>query len=169
MHLGWSDRFRVGCDTRLNAVRRAIGDSGAEQRLIRTFPRKGVRFVGVVTETAAEAAVAARIVPPLETVPLALPDKPSIAVLPFVNMSSDPEQEYFVDGITEDVITALAKWRWFFVIARNSSFTYKGRPTDVVRLLRYGGPRMTAGVGGETSDGWRARKVSNPQKTQQRK
>jgi adenylate cyclase len=125
--------------TRLNAARKAIGDSGAEQRLIRTFPRKGVRFVGVVTETAAQPA--ACIEPPLHTVPLALPDKPSIAVLPFVNMSSDPEQEYFVDGITEDIIAALAKWRWFFVIARNSSFTYKGQPTDVARAGRELGVR----------------------------
>jgi adenylate cyclase len=58
---------------------------------------------------------------------LSLPDKPSIAVLPFQNMSGDPEQEYFSDGISEDIITALSKLRWFFVIARNSSFTYKGK------------------------------------------
>jgi adenylate cyclase len=60
-----------------------------------------------------------------------LPDRPSIAVLPFGNMSGDPEQEYFADGIAEDVITALSKFRWFFVIARNSSFTYKGKTVDV--------------------------------------
>ncbi len=60
-----------------------------------------------------------------------LPDKPSIAVLPFANMSGDPEQEYFADGIAEDIITALSKFRWFFVIARNSSFTYKGSAVDV--------------------------------------
>ena len=58
---------------------------------------------------------------------LALPDKPSIAVLPFQNMSGDPEQEYFADGMVEDVITALSRARWLFVIARNSSFTYKGK------------------------------------------
>jgi adenylate cyclase len=63
--------------------------------------------------------------------PLALPDKPSIAVLPFDNMSGDPEQEYFSDGITEDIITALLKIRWLFVIARNSSFSYKGSSPDV--------------------------------------
>jgi class 3 adenylate cyclase len=57
---------------------------------------------------------------------LPLPDRPSIAVLPFANMSGDPEQEYFSDGITEDIITALSRFRWFFVIARNSTFTYKG-------------------------------------------
>ncbi len=66
--------------------------------------------------------------------PLPLPDKPSIAVLPFENMSGDPEQEYFADGIAEDVITALSRFRSLFVIARNSSFTYKGRAVDVTRV-----------------------------------
>jgi len=67
---------------------------------------------------------------------LALPDKPSIAVLPFQNMSGDPEQEYFADGISEDIITGLSKLRRFFVIARNSSFTYKGKAVDVKRVSR---------------------------------
>jgi adenylate cyclase len=62
-----------------------------------------------------------------ERLALPLPDKPSIAVLAFQNMSGDPEQEYFVDGMAEDIITALSRMRWLFVIARNSSFTYKGR------------------------------------------
>jgi TolB-like protein/class 3 adenylate cyclase/Tfp pilus assembly protein PilF len=70
-----------------------------------------------------------------------LPDKPSIAVLPFVNMSGDPDQEFFSDGITEDITTALSKVRWFFVIARNSSFTYKGRATDVKQVGRELGVR----------------------------
>src|SRR5207302_7769355 len=61
-----------------------------------------------------------------EPAPLPLPDKPSIAILPFQNMSGDPDQEYFADGIAEDIITALSKLRWFFVIARNSTFAYKG-------------------------------------------
>jgi adenylate cyclase len=64
---------------------------------------------------------------PVESPMLALPDKPSIAVLPFANMSGDPEQEYFADGMVEEIITALSRIRWLFVIARNSSFTYKGR------------------------------------------
>jgi adenylate cyclase len=71
-----------------------------------------------------------------ETAPRALPDRPSIAVLPFNNVSGDPEQEYFVDGITEDIITALSKWRWFLVIARNSSFAYKGKPIDLKEVGR---------------------------------
>jgi TolB-like protein/cytochrome c-type biogenesis protein CcmH/NrfG len=66
-----------------------------------------------------------------EKMALPLPDKPSIAVLPFANMSGDPEQEYFSDGITEDIITSLSRFRWFFVIARNSTFTYKGKTVDV--------------------------------------
>jgi TolB-like protein/class 3 adenylate cyclase/Flp pilus assembly protein TadD len=72
---------------------------------------------------------------------LALPDKPSVAVLPFVNMSGDPEQEYFADGITEDIITALSHHRWFFVIARNSTFVYKGRAVDVKQVARELGVR----------------------------
>src|SRR6266478_1413251 len=72
---------------------------------------------------------------------LALPEKPSIAVLPFANMSGDPEQEYFADGMVEDIITALSKVRWFFVIARNSTFTYKGRAVDVKQLGRELGVR----------------------------
>jgi adenylate cyclase len=71
-----------------------------------------------------------------------LPDKPSIAVLPFANLSGDPEQEYFVDGISEDIITALSHYRWFFVIARNSTFAYRGRPgIDVKQVARELGVR----------------------------
>jgi TolB-like protein len=67
---------------------------------------------------------------------LPLPDKPSIAVLPFVNISGDPEQEYFADGMVEEIITALSRIRWLFVIARNSSFTYKGQAVDVKQVGR---------------------------------
>jgi adenylate cyclase len=73
--------------------------------------------------------------------PLPLPDRPSIAVVPFTNMSGDPEQEYFADGIVEDIITALSRVRWFFVIARNSSFTYKGKPVDIRQVGRELGVR----------------------------
>ncbi|MGO8865267.1 MAG: adenylate/guanylate cyclase domain-containing protein [Alphaproteobacteria bacterium] len=72
---------------------------------------------------------------------LASPDKPSIAILPFQIMSGDPEQEYFADGISEDIITGLSKLRWFFVIARNSSFTYRGKAIDVKRVARELGVR----------------------------
>jgi adenylate cyclase len=70
-----------------------------------------------------------------------LPDKPSIAVLPFANMSGDPEQEYFVDGMIEEIITALSRIRWLFVIARNSSFTYKGQAVDIKQVGRELGVR----------------------------
>ena len=73
--------------------------------------------------------------------PLPLPDRPSLAVLPFTNMSGDPEQEYFADGVVEDIITALSRVRWFFVIARNSSFIYKGRSVDIRQVGRELGVR----------------------------
>src|SRR5205823_12998975 len=72
---------------------------------------------------------------------LPLPDKPSIAVLPFQNMSGDPEQEYFADGMVEEIITALSHIRWLVVIARNSTFTYKGQAIDVKRVGRALGVR----------------------------
>ena len=78
---------------------------------------------------------------PASPPPLPLPDKPSIAVLPFANMSGDPEQEYFADGMVEEIITALSRIRWLFVIARNSSFTYKGRAVDVKQVGRELGVR----------------------------
>jgi adenylate cyclase len=73
--------------------------------------------------------------------PLLLPSKPSIAVLPFANLSGEPEQEYFADGVVEDIITALSRVPSFFVIARNSSFTYKGRTVDVRQVGRELGVR----------------------------
>ena len=73
--------------------------------------------------------------------PLSLPNKPSIAVLPFANMSGDPEPEYFADGMVEEIITALSQIRWLFVIARNSTFTYKGRAVDVKQVGRELGVR----------------------------
>lgn len=78
---------------------------------------------------------------PVETAMLALPDKPSIAVLPFQNLSGDPEQEYFADGMVEDIITGLSRIKWLFVIARNSTFTYKGRAVDVKQVGRELGVR----------------------------
>jgi len=117
--------------TRLNAARTAIADSGQEQRLIKTLPRKGVRFVGAVRQEPSPADVVADVPVDACRQPLTLPDKPSIAVLPFANMSEEPDQEYFADGIAEDIITALSRFRHLFVIARNSSFTYKNRAVDM--------------------------------------
>jgi TolB-like protein/Flp pilus assembly protein TadD len=144
----WSGRTvsDSALDTRINAARRAIGDSGKEQRLIRTFPRKGVRFTAAVreeqrpvspqpretgTSTAAEYPCPALI----------HPDRPSIAVLPFANMSGDPAQDHFADGMAEQIITALSRCSRLFVTARNSSFTYKGRAVDVRQVGRELGVR----------------------------
>ncbi|RZN10801.1 hypothetical protein CWO91_11405 [Bradyrhizobium genosp. SA-3] len=128
--------------TRLNVARSAIGDSGDKQRLIKTLPRKGFRFVGQVQE--AQGPASATVTDNLEEEPkpaLPLPDKPSIAVLPFTNLSSDPEQEYFADGMVEDIIAALSRFKALFVIARNSSFTYRGRAVDVKQVGRELGVR----------------------------
>jgi len=128
--------------TRLNAARTAIGDSGEEQRFIKTLPRKGFRFVGAVREAQepAGAAVADNQVE-LQKPDLALPDKPSIAVLPFENMSGDPEQEYFANGMVEEIITALSRFKSLFVIARHSSFTFKGNAVDIKEVGRRLGVR----------------------------
>ena len=117
--------------TRLNAARSAIGDSGEDQHLIKTLPKKGYRFIGTVQEAhGASMAVAdsQRTTPKND---LQLPDKPSLAVLPFTNLSSDPEQEYFADGMVEDIITGLSRSKSLFVIARQSTFTYKGKAIDI--------------------------------------
>jgi TolB-like protein/cytochrome c-type biogenesis protein CcmH/NrfG len=119
--------------SRINAARRVIGDSGGEQKLIRTIPRKGLRFVGDVRVDAGEVAP---LEPHESSRALPLPDRPAIAVLPFTNMTGDPQQEYFSDGISEDIITALSKLRWFFVIARNSSFIYKGRAVHLKQVAQ---------------------------------
>ena len=124
----------------MNAVRCAIGDTGEDQRFIRTLLCKGVRFVGIVHEgPGLESQVSAGA--SKEHAALPLPDRPSIAVLPFVNMSGDPQQDYFADGMLEEIITALSRLRWLFVIARNSSLTYKGRAIDVREVGRELGVR----------------------------
>jgi adenylate cyclase len=117
---------------RINAARKAIGDTGDRQRLIKTLPRKGLRFVGEVREEAQRS---------LSLPDLPLPDRPSIAVLPFADTSGDPGREYFADGISEDLVTGLARIRWLFVIARNSTFVYKGKAVDVRQVARELGVR----------------------------
>jgi TolB-like protein len=132
----------------INAARNAIGDNGQDQRLIRTIARKGFRFVGDVTERSPAAAPSSMVPEPaLLKEPHAqahaqeLPDKPSIAALPFLNLSGDPAQDYFIDGVVEDIIAALSRIRWLFVIARNSTFTYKNRAVDVKQVSRELGVR----------------------------
>ncbi|MFY9840318.1 MAG: winged helix-turn-helix domain-containing tetratricopeptide repeat protein [Xanthobacteraceae bacterium] len=126
---------------RINAARSAIGDSGAKQRWIKTLPRKGFRFVGSVRQESAVATSSGRHEVSAPTYAVGLPDRPSIAVLPFANMSGDPKQEYFADGVSEDIITALSRFRSLFVIARNSTFTYRGRAVNVKEVARELGVR----------------------------
>ena len=122
----WHSRIvsEATLSSRINAARTAIGDSGIQQHLIRTLPRKGIRFVGAVQE--------------LPTAETTTPESkgPSIAVLPFTNMSGDPAQDYFADGIAEEITTALSRCSGLFVIARNSAFTYKGKSVDVRHIGR---------------------------------
>jgi len=113
------------------ALRRVLSGAPGGDRWIETLPRRGYRFVGPAN--AQEEKVAASPVPS--------PDKPSLAVLPFQNLSGDPEQEYFADGMVEEIITALSRIRWLFVTARNSSFAYKGQNVDVKRVGRELGVR----------------------------
>jgi len=129
----WGGRFVADTtiDSRIAAARRAIGDNGLLQALIRTVPRRGFRFVGTVS-----------VEPPAGRPPArALPDLPSIAVLPFTNFGNDPRQEYFSDGITEDVITELSRYPELLVVARFSSFRYKGQSLDIRQVGRELGAR----------------------------
>ena len=127
--------------SRINAVRKAVGDSGKAQRLIRTVPRRGIRFVGVVREEHNPAApVDARSMaaehPQSPTAFANIDRRLSIVVLPFVNLSNDPGQEYFADGITDDLTTERARISGSFVIARSTAFTYKSSPVDVRQIGR---------------------------------
>jgi TolB-like protein len=109
----------------ISALRKALDEDKSGQTCLVTVAGRGYRLIGLSEEPADPA----------------LPDRPSIAVLPFQNLSNDPEQEYFADGIVEDIITALSRMRWLFVIARNSSFAYKGRAADVKQVGRELGVR----------------------------
>jgi TolB-like protein/Tfp pilus assembly protein PilF len=125
--------------TRLNAARSAIGDSGEKKCLIKTLPRKGFRFVGALREVNEPSAASANSEGRLEPAKLPLPDRASIAVLPFVNLDSG--QDYFVDRMVEEIITALSRFNTLFVIARTSSFTHKGHAVDVRQVGRELGVR----------------------------
>jgi TolB-like protein len=111
----------------VNLARRAVDDNGKSQAIIRTLPKKGFRFVAKVAEESDEESTSPH--PATQTQSAA--DRVSIAVLPFDNLSNDPEQEYFVDGVVEAIITDLSKLGGISVIARNSSFTYKGKSADI--------------------------------------
>jgi adenylate cyclase len=127
------------------SVSRAVHDQ-VRDRIEATFDDKGeIALKNIARPVQVFALNGAKISPakspPGSTPALALPDKPSIAVLPFQNMSGDPEQEYFADGMVEDIITTLSKFKSLFVIARNSSFAYKGRPIDIKQAGRELGVR----------------------------
>ena len=143
-------------NSRVNAARSAIGDTGAAQQFIKTLPRKGFRFVGAVRETRQEqgddecqslsaresvseqpqsaSTAAAEFAMQPAGRPSNISVRPSVVVLPFANLSGDPEQEYFSDGLTEDITTALSLWHSFPVIARGSAFAYKGQMPDLRKV-----------------------------------
>ena len=151
----WNGRIvsELTLTSRINAARTAVGDSGKDQAVIRTIARKGFRFVGDVRARRCAAKRDQR-----RPCPAALRrrkacqrrlssrksrrahathrplDRPVIAVLPFVNISGESEQEYFSEGISEDIITALSKLRWFYVVARNSSFVYKNKSVHLRQI-----------------------------------
>jgi TolB-like protein len=135
----WNGRILsdAALTTRLNAARAAIGDDGDKQRLIKTMPRKGFRFVGTVQEvkTSTDQPVGSAEHGGDMT---SRPSSPrlSIVVLPFANLSSDPEQDYFVDGVTESLTTDLSRISGLFVIGRHTAFVYKGKAADLTQIGR---------------------------------
>jgi len=118
--------------TCIQELRKALRDNARRPRYIETLHRRGYRFIGKIEQSADGGT---------QTAALQLPDRPSIAVLPFTNMSEDPDQEHFADGISEDLITGLSRIRWLFVIARNSTFVFKHRAVDVKQVARELGVR----------------------------
>ncbi|WP_207539643.1 winged helix-turn-helix domain-containing protein [Sabulicella rubraurantiaca] len=140
-----ADESVTGC---VAEIRRALGDDG---RLLRTMPKRGYLLEAEVTQATGDASETkdAEKAPSFDRQasgeatphPLVPPARASLVVLPFANLSGDPEQDYFADGITEELTTALSRVRWFFVIARNSAFTYKGRAVDVRQVGRELGVR----------------------------
>jgi TolB-like protein len=122
-------------DIQIAALRRVLDAGRTKGSCIQTIRGRGYRFSAPVTRVPGDA----EMVEASKGLPL--PDKPSLAVMPFQNMSGDPEQEYFADGIVEEIITALSRIRWLFVIARNSSFAYKAKPFDIGEVGRELGVR----------------------------
>jgi TolB-like protein len=129
----WKGRVisEAALSSRISAARRAVGDSGAEQKLIRTLNKRGFRFIGAV-QKAVEVAGKAPVLEAQRAYTWS--DRASIAVLPFQNISGDPEQEYLADGITEDITIGLSRQQWFSVVDRNSTFACKGEAVDIRKL-----------------------------------
>src|SRR5262249_17340826 len=117
-------------NSRINAARKAIGEVGARQKYLRTIARRGFRFAGTVQEFDARKLLEHR--PTVHS----KPEKPSVAVMPFANLSADADQEYFADGIAEDLIAGLSRIRWLRVIARGSTSGYNGRSADPRQVAR---------------------------------
>ena len=143
----WPGRVveEANLNVQISRLRQILDQNREQGSCIQTIPGRGYCFVGAVRQAEPETHSASRplAVTALEgsRAPLPLPDQPSIAVLPFTNMSSDPEQDYVSDGIAEDIITAMSRYPSLFVIARNSCFTYKGRAVDVKQVGRELGVR----------------------------
>src|SRR5258708_5777897 len=137
MRAAWGDTAveESNLSVQIAALRKQLGSTAEGGDWITTIPRVGYRFVELPAQVSTEG-IAEASSPPVER-----EHRPSIAVLPFANLSGDPEQEYFADGVVEDIITALSRFRNLFVIARNSSFTYKGHAIDVKRVGRELGVR----------------------------
>jgi len=114
----------------ISALRKILDDGGGAQRYVRTVQSQGYRLVGVNGPPGVLQGKRRAGDDP------AIPERPSIAILPFANLSNDPEQEYFADGVVEDITVAVSRIEWLLVIARNSSFTYKGRAVDVKQIGR---------------------------------
>jgi DNA-binding winged helix-turn-helix (wHTH) protein len=131
----WSGRIveEGNLHVHVSALRKALGGHDEGHSYIVTVPGRGYRLT--------TGSPSARVAEPSPRPHLPLPDKPSIAVMPFANLSVDPGQDYFAEGIVEDIITALCRIRWLFVIARNSSFSYKSRAVDVKQVGRELGVR----------------------------
>ena len=130
----WNGRIvsEAALSSRINAARKAIGDDGDRQALIKTIHRRGFRFIGAVQEDANEPVVATPAVEakPTSPQPAVSSRKPSIAVLPFANLSKEPDTDYFSYGLTEDVIRLLARNRWLDVLSRHSAVAFQGGGTD---------------------------------------
>ena len=135
----WNGRIvsDTALTTRLNAARVAIGDDGQNQRLIKTLPRKGFRFVGAVREEQTVTGMASSVAQSDNTTQKPLsPPRLSIVVTPFANLGGDPEQDYFVDGVTESLTTDLSRINDAFVIACNTAFSLKDKALDVWQIGR---------------------------------
>src|SRR5262245_29066196 len=142
----WKGRAisEAALSSRISAARRAVGDCGAEQKLIRTINKRGFRFVGAVqatdaslaeTPTAVAAQRAAARCGRLTTSAFAWSERASIVVLPFHNISGDPEQAYLADGIVEDIITGLSRQKWFWVVDRDSNFACNSVAVGVLTIV----------------------------------